>query len=267
MSFCEFSLGKQLLSVNLSSAKIHNDSWISPSSDFSTIKKEIVKKSQLLLAKDDNSFEVSFQPTNILAQRNILVVIDLNGFLYHRIFKCQHFSETELSSKVPCYRLGNFYVYPRPHYKSFLQFLFANFHVGLWSSAKKHNILRLINDENCGFPKTFLDMLTFIFDQSHCTAIPVPNSKKPLFLKDLSIVWEKFPQWNASNTLIIDDSVEKLQRNPKYTSISPPTWTRNDVKDESLGINGSVRKFLTHLLDAGKVNVPEFVETHPFTAL
>lgn len=62
-------------------------------------------------------------------------------------------------------------------------------------------------------------------DQSHCTTTrfnTIENDKKPLVLKELEKIWEnlepnlpwKKGDYNASNTLLLDDSPYKALRNP-----------------------------------------------------
>ncbi|CAM9645982.1 unnamed protein product, partial [Phaeothamnion confervicola] len=48
---------------------------------------------------------------------------------------------------------------------------------------------------------------------------------KPLFLKRLQDVWDIFPEYDARNTLLVDDSAEKCAENPPFTAVHPPPWT------------------------------------------
>ena len=48
--------------------------------------------------------------------------------------------------------------------------------------------------------------------------------KKPLFLKELSIVWSEFPCYDSSNTLLVDDHIEKFERNPQGTCAVIPRY-------------------------------------------
>lgn len=62
-------------------------------------------------------------------------------------------------------------------------------------------------------------------DQSHCTTTrftTIENDRKPLVLKELKRIWEnlepnlpwKKGEYDASNTLLLDDSPYKALRNP-----------------------------------------------------
>jgi hypothetical protein len=51
------------------------------------------------------------------------------------------------------------------------------------------------------------------------------ESGKPIFLKELKYVWEMFPWYDETNTLLIDDSPHKVVRNPPNTSLHPEPLT------------------------------------------
>lgn len=68
-----------------------------------------------------------------------------------------------------------------------------------------------------------LPSIALIWSQEQCTAVPLRNlekdesikitrrySRHPVFVKDLQKIWSKFPQFTPQNTLIIDDSEEKI---------------------------------------------------------
>ncbi|KAJ0736040.1 putative HAD superfamily protein [Helianthus annuus] len=91
---------------------------------------------------------------------------------------------------------------------------------------------------------------------------------KPLFLKELSLIWDKkYPnlpwsdgEYSASNTLLITYP-EKALLNPLYTAIFPSSYDPESKKDDLLGPNGELRVFLGGLAEAE--DVPTYVEDHP----
>jgi len=97
--------------------------------------------------------------------------------------------------------------------------------------------------------------------QGDCTNTGLKNPEKkrqPLFLKELMNVWLKFPQFNETNTLLIDDTPYKALRNPPYTAIFPEAYFYNEA---DIFLKGPLVEYLTQLRDA--VDVREFVRAHP----
>ena len=50
------------------------------------------------------------------------------------------------------------------------------------------------------------------------------NPDKPLFLKRLSTFWALNPQYSSSNTLMIENDVEKVDLNPAGNILCPAEW-------------------------------------------
>lgn len=159
-----------------------------------------------------------------------LVIFDLNGIFIERKYEKDRNVKIEGAT-----RSGNFLVWIRPDTKEFLDWCFKYFDVAVWSSVKRYNIdsmLDLIFGDR-------VDDLKFIWDQSHCqeikpTAEEIEKSDKYLksvFLKNLKDVWEMFPQYDESNTLLIDDSDEKSVNNPEHCHYNPGTWDKLDEND------------------------------------
>ncbi|CAA3021568.1 Hypothetical predicted protein [Olea europaea subsp. europaea] len=91
--------------------------------------------------------------------------------------------------------------------------------------------------------------------QERCTETrfnALRNDKKPLFIKELTKVWEflEAGKYNDTNTLLLDDSPYKAVKNSENTTIFPPTYTYNDANDSALGPSGNLRKYLNCLAEA-----------------
>lgn len=151
------------------------------------------------------------------APKSRLLVLDLNGIFTHRTY-----DKRKEIDDVTATRLGNFMVWSRPHTHEFFTFIFEHFEVGIWSSVTRQNIEPLAK---LVFGKFFNDLL-FIADQEFCQAIPSDDhgAAKPIFLKNLDDLWVSFPQFNRFNTLIVDDSDEKMVNNPVECHFNPGTW-------------------------------------------
>ncbi|KAL7114836.1 hypothetical protein ACP275_04G146500 [Erythranthe tilingii] len=192
-----------------------------------------------------------------------LLVLDVNGLL------------VDINSYVPYdYDPDDIIlkkaVFKRPYCDDFLRFCFERFNVGVWSSRTKRNIEPIL-DFLLGKDKC---KLLFCWDQSHCTNTgyyTVEKRYKPLLLKKLKKLWEKFDPdlpwerglYNATNTLLLDDTPYKALSNPRYTAIFPYSYRFRNLGDNSLaGPGGDIRTYLEGLATAE--NVQEYVEQNPF---
>lgn len=183
-----------------------------------------------------------------------LLVLDVNGLLVATYHKHQKMPGEKHHAK-----LGNFYVYERPGCEEFLNFCFKYFIVGVWSSAREHNVNSLVNH----IFKDLKDRLSFSWHQRHCTTTAVmhpDNNKKPIFLKELSKLWAEVEPgtFDQSNTLLIDDSPYKALKNPPHTAIFPRCYNGDEVDDSFLS---ELRAYLEGLHSA--TNVQEYVSKNP----
>lgn len=176
-----------------------------------------------------------------------LLILDLNGILIHRRY------ETNLDLEAPpgAYRHGNFFIWLRPGLKDFLDYIFEHFEVAIWSSAAKHNLDPLV-EEIFG---EYRERLLFVADQDYCQKV-VPHDSiaksKPLFLKNLDKAWAFSAlkgRYDATNTLIVDDSDEKMINNPKECHFNPGTWTiETPAAADCHLMHGSIRKRLDQFI-------------------
>lgn len=99
-------------------------------------------------------------------------------------------------------------VFARPYLEPFLDFLFENFNVSIWTAATKSYALFIINNFIKTKPGRKID---FIFFSYHCDY----SVKCKKGLKNLSILWDEFglKGYSKQNTIIIDDNkmVKQLQ--------------------------------------------------------
>ncbi|CAH2079584.1 unnamed protein product [Thlaspi arvense] len=190
-----------------------------------------------------------------------LVVLDLNGILADIV-------QGYRGSPLPDGIISDRAVFKRPFVARFLDFCFERFDVGIWSSRRIGlDYMAYIVMGN------HAKNVTFCFDQHMCTTTKfntLEKSSKPIFLKDLRRVWDRFGtchtcgrgKYNERNTLLVDDSPHKALCNPPYTGIFPCPYQYTNRKDSELGPNGELRKYLERLADVD--NVQEFVAENPF---
>ncbi|CAN1151808.1 hypothetical protein LINPERPRIM_LOCUS28556 [Linum perenne] len=201
--------------------------------------------------------------SDVRTAKKKLLILDVNGLLVDIIPN----SECPTSHQ-PDLNVSQKSVFIRPYCRDFLRFCFENFAVGVWSSRTWKNLDRVVK---------FLfedseDNLIFCWDQSNCTHTglsTLDNPNKPLVLKELRRLWrdKKALPWrkgvfDASNTLLLDDSPYKALRNPVHTAIFPHSYKCTDAEDSALGPEGDLRKYLEQILEAR--NVQEFVSQNPF---
>lgn len=194
------------------------------------------------------------QEPSALIVHHRLLILDLNGILIHRRYE----KNLDLEPPPGAYREGNFFVWLRPGLKDFLNYIFEHFEVAVWSSAAKHNLDPLVKEV---FGK-YYEGLLFVAHQDYCQKIAPPKARdmtngkttKPLFLKNLDKVWAFSTlknRYNAKNTLIIDDSDEKMVNNPKECHFNPGMWTVNDpTGNEALFPGGTIRTRLAQYIEA-----------------
>ncbi|KAE8719533.1 hypothetical protein F3Y22_tig00109948pilonHSYRG00079 [Hibiscus syriacus] len=96
----------------------------------------------------------------------------------------------------------------------FMQLCVDNFVVALWFSKMRHNVDRVLEK----LP-LFSEYFLFIWDQAKCKTYD-----NVTYCKDLNDIWNVCPDFNELNTLLVDDSAEKMIYNPKYSYICPHTF-------------------------------------------
>jgi hypothetical protein len=224
---------------------------------------------------------------NSLVLRKKLLVLDLNGLLADIV--------TPLKDVPADINIGRRAIFKRPFCDEFLRFCFDKFEVGIWSSRKQNNVVRitefLLGDLKskllfcwvrwflpCTLP--FLKLVNidfsgiyFLQDMSYCATTSVgslENRYKYVVFKDLNRLWEKHDprlpwkmgDYNETNTVLLDDSPYKALLNPPYTAIFPHSYNHQNKTDTSLGNGGDLRLHLEKLVEAE--NVQDFIKKNPF---
>ncbi|CAH9118996.1 unnamed protein product [Cuscuta europaea] len=217
--------------------------------------------------EDENELDLPLDKLN-LGPRKKLLVLCLGDLLVRRV----HLRDKHtVRGFRPDVIHGKFLVFRRPFCTDFMKFCFDQFVVGLWSSARDHNIdavLRCIT----GYENR--NKLAFVWSQEECRDSGdycLEKKEKPLFLKNLEDLWEKkygyhadLPwkkgEYSASNTLLIDTEPHVALLNPDNTAIFPKPFKTPDPGDTFLGSNGELRKFLEGVTD--EEDVPTYVKKH-----
>ncbi|WYZ38962.1 hypothetical protein EsH8_III_000876 [Colletotrichum jinshuiense] len=159
----------------------------------------------------------SLPPTLLPSPQPILVVMDLNGTLLHR----------------PNRRNATSFV-ERPHAKRFLQYCLDTFHVVIWSSARPSNVQSMCDQLLLGPPArgghadraSYRRRVLAVWGRDRFGLSQADYKLRVQVYKRLDMVWSEpgvqaaHPdaafggRWDQSNTVLVDDSLEKARSEP-----------------------------------------------------
>lgn len=185
------------------------------------------------------SIEKSIYPSQ--QPKKQLLILDLNGTLISRM-KCG-----KTKAKKP--------FYARPHYQAFLDFIFKHFEVMVWSSARQQNVERMCH--------IFTEPLKLVWSRSHLQLSQQQFHSNTDTIKDLDIVWKHFlNEYNATNTIVIDDSPSKLVLQP-YNLIHIRTFNYEEIHE---GYTDNELLKVMKYLDTVRLhsNIANHVRSEPF---
>jgi len=114
---------------------------------------------------------------------------------------------------------GEFMVYERPHLQKFLNFLFKNYQVGVWTAASKDYCIFIVEHI---ILKPGRELKFVLFDYHGDISEKISTNPK-----NLKLVWEGFDGWTKENTIIIDDYDEVYTSQPK-NCYHIPAFEAND---------------------------------------
>jgi TFIIF-interacting CTD phosphatase-like protein len=148
---------------------------------------------------------------------------------------------------------GYYIVFERPGVQKFLDYLFKNFNVSVWTAASKDYALFIINKVILQGKKD--RRLDWVFFSYHCDI----SKKKKKGTKDLSMIWDeyKISGYTKDNTVIIDDYDEVYDTQPDNCIIAKPFEfvKENSEKDRYLiELTKSLRK-MKSIKPAHSINV------------
>ncbi len=109
----------------------------------------------------------------------------------------------DLATEFPFHNMENYYlVFERPGLQDFLDFLFTNFNVSVWSAATKDYVLFIVDRILLQKPNRKLKYIMFSYHCDRC------KEEKKGSVKLLDFLWTKYalPGITKSNTFIIDDN-------------------------------------------------------------
>jgi len=156
-----------------------------------------------------------------MSKNKINVILDLDQTLISSELLEEYdyeLNEKKLK-KFNSHNMDNYYiVFERPGLQKFLDYIFDNFNVSIWTAASKDYALFII--EKIILSNKTNRQLDWVFFSYHCTLA----KKLSLGSKKISILWDNFNlnNYNDKNTIIIDDYDEVYNIQPGNCIIAWP---------------------------------------------
>lgn len=144
----------------------------------------------------------------------------------------------------------------RRHCNDFVRFCFEHFAVGVWSCGMRETLTAELGEIEAFSGRGRLgERLVFVWSQEQSTNLWPRHSEvseqKPLFLKEIEKVWAACGgSWGLHNTVLVDDHLEKFERNPLGSSVVVPAFQEGDEDDDCLGADGELVQWLLQIAKA-----------------
>lgn len=133
------------------------------------------------------------------------VILDLDETLLHSVSseEMKELSDKQIDSiyNFKTHNMDDYYtVIERPGLQEFLDYLFENYNVSIWTAASKDYALFVVNQMILKRKNRKLDWIMFSY---HCDI----SKKEKRGSKDLEMLWDVYQMegYSKSNTIIIDD--------------------------------------------------------------
>jgi TFIIF-interacting CTD phosphatase-like protein len=150
-----------------------------------------------------------------MIKKNVVLDLD-NTLLSAESMEDFPFKNPEMKDKALKFSFhdmdGYYIIFERPHVQEFLDYLFKNFNVSVWTAASKDYALFVIQNILLTKPERHLEYIFFAY---HCKISKNLYNRNS---KNLKLLWEKFnlgTEFNSKNTMIIDDLPEVFESQPK----------------------------------------------------
>jgi TFIIF-interacting CTD phosphatase-like protein len=155
------------------------------------------------------------------------------------------------AEKFKYHDMDSYYiVFERPGLQEFLDFLFENFTVGIWTAASKDYALFIIEKIILAGKKN--RHIDWIFFSYHCDI----SKRLKSGTKDLRILWEEYqiPGYNKDNTVILDDYDEVYKTQLENCIIAAP-FEFTDKGSEKDDFLKRLQPLLTKFKDANSAKL------------
>ncbi|KAF2810591.1 HAD-like protein [Mytilinidion resinicola] len=175
-----------------------------------------------------------------------LLILDLNGTLVHRPDRRN---------------LGK--IIPRPYLAPFLEFIFANFDVMVWSSAQPVNVDLMVKKV---LGENYTPRLRATWNRNNFGLSKEEYTQNVQVYKQLTRIWNSEElggcMYSQASTILLDDTVLKAAAEP-YNLVEIPEFaaTKAQMKSDVLR---EVAGYLDEL--RYQMDVSTFIKRHPFKA-
>ncbi|XXG99942.1 Factor arrest protein 11 [Hypoxylon texense] len=197
----------------------------------------------------------SLPPFTLPHHRKILVVIDLNGTVLYR----------------PNQRRDPTRFVERAHARTFLRYCVETFLVVIWSSAKPQNVARMCDQLLAPDERA---RVVAVWGRDRFGLSAGDYGQRVVCYKRLARLWAdpavraSHPDfaaggkvWDQSNTVLIDDTLEKARSEP-YNLVEVPEFAGET--DERGHVLAQVHDYINTC--AAQTDVSAYIRTHPFRA-
>lgn len=138
-----------------------------------------------------------------------LVVLDLNGILVDRVYIEDRAPKDDADMYVVNSAGSKWEVYLKKGVNEFLEYVFSNFHVGVWTSGQFENVKAIKEKLFEGYH------LEFLYTQEHCIRMG-HDGRKPIFIKYV----DRIQKFDPKDVIFIDDDEYKVMHNYPANHIS-----------------------------------------------
>ncbi|KAF7448314.1 phosphoprotein phosphatase [Pyrenophora tritici-repentis] len=201
--------------------------------------------------REEYLIQATKEPSASETPGQILVILDLNGTV---LFRPNRNSRTMIA---------------RPFLQPFLRYLFDNFKVMVWSSAKPENVKSLVSQ---ALDNDLRSKLVDVWGRESFGLSASHYAKNVQVYKNLKLVWcrgqiqsfhpdyETGGRFGQHNTVLIDDSAIKASAQP-YNLLEIPEFSATPDQ-----MNGDVLREVAGYLEAlrWQTDVSSFIKTEPF---
>lgn len=240
----------------------YSETWSVPV-DILRIYRKIRKKKDRFMKKRKRAQEIEGMqlPENILTTSQVQVVQPEHPLLNFTGKKLIIFD----LNKVLIYRTPRRNSYTiRPYALEFIKMASIIFRLAVWTSGSSKRCMRMVN-ALFQYTNTYSPLLFSWFNDKCLESDEYNDIHKRILLKNLSQVWDVFPDYNVTNTVIVDDSPEKCACNPAHTAIHPIPYMCRDESDTELLPEGPLWA-LVKGLGQTEDNVQGYLSCNPYNA-
>ena len=150
-------------------------------------------------------------------KKNFLLDLDLTLICAEPLQEYNKKKHREKAKKFEYTNMEDYYIiFKRPHLDEFLDYIFTNFNVSIWTAASKDYALFIIDKIIINNNKN--RKIDWVFFSYHCDI----SKKIKKGSKNLSMLWDfyKINTFSIENTFIIDDNDEVYETQPNNTIIA-----------------------------------------------